>query len=346
MRDWLSTYVNLSGGIPSKWTLERVVSLIPTRCLQPLLAQFLEGIKINGTIAIDGKTLRGSRGWNDKSHPLHLLHAWSVEQGICLGQVSVANEITAFPELISQLELKGCIVTTDALNTQKSSAKAVIECKADYIFPVKENHSGLLEDIQLLFQEADELRFCGIDAAHSETIEKIGGRTESRSYTKTHKKPCIKRCENCRQIADRKWHSINSIQCHLRSAIFGVLASFNVGFFMSFGINRNISIFCILDVCVSTIKERYQNAIIIGSEVCMKRKKTRDFLIRNIPLEIFNLLEESAKEHNRSKTQEAIVALATGLTISTNRVRQPKPFKWREKISNQFIERAIDEGHA
>src|SRR5690242_13690220 len=165
-------------------------------------------------------------------------------------------------------------------------------------------------------------------------------------YTKTHKKPCIKRCENCRQIADRKWHSINSIQCHLRSAIFGVLASFNVGFFMSFGINRNISIFCILDVCVSTIKERYQNAIIIGSEVCMKRKKTRDFLIRNIPLEIFNLLEESAKEHNRSKTQEAIVALATGLTISTNRVRQPKPFKWREKISNQFIERAIDEGHA
>src|SRR5690242_7549992 len=239
MRDWLSTYVNLSGGIPSKWTLERVVSLIPTRCLQPLLAQFLEGIKINGTIAIDGKTLRGSRGWNDKSHPLHLLHAWSVEQGICLGQVSVAeksNEITAFPELISQLGLKGCIVTTDALNTQKSSAKAVIECKADYIFPVKENHSGLLEDIQLLFQEADELRFCGIDAAHSETIEKIGGRTESRSYTKTHKKPCIKRCENCRQIADRKWHSINSIQCHLRSAIFGVLASFNVGFFMSFGI--------------------------------------------------------------------------------------------------------------
>jgi TraY domain-containing protein len=76
----------------------------------------------------------------------------------------------------------------------------------------------------------------------------------------------------------------------------------------------------------------------------MKRKQTRDFLIRNIPLEIFNLLEESAKEHNRSKTQEAIVALATGLSIYTNRVRQPKPFKWREKISNQFIERAIDEG--
>jgi hypothetical protein len=91
------------------------------------------------------------------------------------------------------------------------------------------------------------------------------------------------------------------------------------------------------------LKERYQNAIIKTNEVFMKRKQTRDFLIRNIPIEIFSLLEESAKEHNRSKTQEAIVALATGLSIYNNRIRQPKPFKWQEKISNQFIERAIDE---
>jgi hypothetical protein len=78
----------------------------------------------------------------------------------------------------------------------------------------------------------------------------------------------------------------------------------------------------------------------------MKQKKTRDFLIRNIPLEVFNLLEESAKEHNRSKTQEAIVALTTGLSIGSNRIRQPKPFKWKNKISNQFIEKAIDKGRA
>jgi len=92
------------------------------------------------------------------------------------------------------------------------------------------------------------------------------------------------------------------------------------------------------------IEKRYRNAITEAGEVFMRRRQTRDFLIRNIPLEIFNLLEESAKEHNRSKTQEAIVALATGLSISNNRIRQPKPFKWQEKISNQFIERVIDEG--
>jgi hypothetical protein len=73
----------------------------------------------------------------------------------------------------------------------------------------------------------------------------------------------------------------------------------------------------------------------------MKRKQARDLLIRNMPLEIFNLLEESAKDHNRSITQEAIVALAIGLSICSNQIRKPKPFKWREKISNQFIERAL-----
>ncbi len=78
----------------------------------------------------------------------------------------------------------------------------------------------------------------------------------------------------------------------------------------------------------------------------MKRRLTRDFLIRNIPIEIFNLLEESAKQHNRSKTQEAIVALTTGLSIHGHRIKQPKPFKWRQKISGQFIEKAIDEGRA
>ena len=77
----------------------------------------------------------------------------------------------------------------------------------------------------------------------------------------------------------------------------------------------------------------------------MKRKQTRDFLIRNIPIEVFNLLEESAREHNRSKTQEAIVALTTGLSLYSHRIKQPKPFKWRKKISSKFIEKAIEEGH-
>lgn len=181
---WLSSYVDLSAGIPSKWTLERVISLIPTATLHPLFAQFRDHTKKIGTIAIDGKTLCGSRDW-DKNHPLHLLHAWSVEDGVCLGQVAVnekSNEITAFPELISQLEIRGAILTADAIHTQKASVKVVNDKKADYALPVKENQSNLLEDIKLLFAQADKAGFQGIDAAHWETLEKKGGRVESRRY--------------------------------------------------------------------------------------------------------------------------------------------------------------------
>lgn len=76
----------------------------------------------------------------------------------------------------------------------------------------------------------------------------------------------------------------------------------------------------------------------------MKQKQTRDFLIRNMPIEVYNLLEESAIEHHRSKTQEAIVVLSVGLSLCMHRVRQPKPFKWKEKISNEYIQTAINEG--
>lgn len=78
----------------------------------------------------------------------------------------------------------------------------------------------------------------------------------------------------------------------------------------------------------------------------MKQKKTKDLLIRNLPIEVYTLLEESAKEHNRSKTQEAIVALTTGLSICSSKIKLPTPFKWRKKLTDEFINKAIDEGRA
>ena len=76
----------------------------------------------------------------------------------------------------------------------------------------------------------------------------------------------------------------------------------------------------------------------------MEQKYTRDFLIRNLPIEVYQLLEKSAKEHYRSKTQEAIVALTNGLSMYNHPVKKPIPFKWKKKISNKFIEEAINEG--
>lgn len=76
----------------------------------------------------------------------------------------------------------------------------------------------------------------------------------------------------------------------------------------------------------------------------MEQRKTRDFLIRNMPLEIYHLLEKSAKENHRSKTQEALVVLSHGLSSHTPPIRRPVPFKWKKKITSEFIESAIREG--
>lgn len=183
--DWIGKYVDVSSGIPSSKTLKRVMSLIPTGSLGRLLDCLRSDLAEGDIIAIDGKTLRGSRGWNEEDRPLHLLHAWSTELGICLGQEPVdekSNEITAFPKLIERLELKGTIVTTDALNTQKKAAATIINKKADYVLPVKENHKNLYEDIKLLFDDADNKGFKGIDAAEGHSHEKSAGRVEERGY--------------------------------------------------------------------------------------------------------------------------------------------------------------------
>lgn len=185
MVDWIGKHVDISSGIPASKTLKRVMGLISTESLKHLLDCLKSDLAEGDIVAIDGKTLRGSRGWNEKDRPLHLLHAWSSELGVCLGQVSVdekSNEITAFPKLIERLELKGTVVTADALNTQKKSVVAIIKKKADYVLPVKGNHKELYEDIKLLFEDADKRGFKGMDSAENHTLEKSSGRVEERSY--------------------------------------------------------------------------------------------------------------------------------------------------------------------
>jgi plasmid stability protein len=76
----------------------------------------------------------------------------------------------------------------------------------------------------------------------------------------------------------------------------------------------------------------------------MHKQPTRDFLIRNMPVELYNSLEAAAKAHHRSRTQEAIVALTNGLKSTPTPFKKPIPFQWGKKITNRFIREAIDEG--
>lgn len=77
--------------------------------------------------------------------------------------------------------------------------------------------------------------------------------------------------------------------------------------------------------------------------IIMQGRQTRDFLIRNMPIKLYNLLEEAAKAHNRSKTQEAIVALLYGLQSTKMPITKPRPFEWGSPITNRFIQDAIEE---
>lgn len=187
MEPWIAQFVDLSSGTPSAHTIERVFSLISPDGMEKIFIEIM-GIlkeKKEKIVCFDGKTLRGTGDANAGKQAIHLLNAWSVENGICIGQRKVddkSNEITAIPELMELLDLKGTIITVDALNTQKTVAAKAIKQGADYMLPVKGSHKGLLEDIELLFQAAQGRDFKGIDADQYETLEKSRSRVEKRVY--------------------------------------------------------------------------------------------------------------------------------------------------------------------
>ncbi len=188
MKDWLNRFVDVSNGIPSQYTFRKIFSIIDPDHMEHALIKATDIIreKVEGDIiSFDGKSLRGTSASERGDKAIHLLNAWSRESGVCIGHRKVkdkSNEITAMPELMDLLDLTGTIVTTDALNTQKSIAKNIINKNADYVLPVKENHSNLLEEIQTIFLDAEKNGYRGVDGDSYETLEKERGRVEGRKY--------------------------------------------------------------------------------------------------------------------------------------------------------------------
>jgi hypothetical protein len=138
---WLRTFLALPNGIPSHDTFTRVFRLLNPRAFSEAFLAWVRGIrdKIPGdVVALDGKTLRASLA--EGKPPLHMVSAWSVGNGIVLGQRAVdvkSNEIKAIPALLKVLDLKGCIITIDAMGCQKEIAKTAVARKVDYILAVK-----------------------------------------------------------------------------------------------------------------------------------------------------------------------------------------------------------------
>ena len=179
---WLRGLLPFEHGVPSHDTLTRVFGQIEPsefeRCFRAWTRRVEE--KTDGqVVAIDGKTLRGSRDRASEEGPLHLVEAWACGQELMLGQrrsEDGANEIETIPELLEVLTLKGCIVTIDAMGCQADVAEAIIDAGADYVLRLKDNQSELRADVERLFERRLDRDFgpghTDVDAGH--------GRVETR----------------------------------------------------------------------------------------------------------------------------------------------------------------------
>ena len=183
---WLRTFLELPHGIPSHDTFNRVFRMLDPRAFAEAFLDWVKGVraKIPGdVVALDGKTLRGSLAAGKPA--LHVVSAWSTANHLVLGQRSVdvkSNEITAIPELLKVLELKGCIVTIDAMGCQKEIARAIVARKADYVLAVKGNQDSLHKAVLAAFvrRDADPV---AVPHFTTESMEAGHGRKEIRRAT-------------------------------------------------------------------------------------------------------------------------------------------------------------------
>jgi predicted transposase YbfD/YdcC len=182
--EWLRTFLELPNGIPSHDTFGDIFAALDPKEVQKCFMEWVETIreKISGeVVAIDGKTICGSKDTPKNKRAVHMVSAWASQNGLVLGELATSdksNEITAIPELLKLLYLKGCIVTIDAMGTQKDIAKAIVEREADYVLAVKENQPTLHSDISEYFEsEQSAIRENG---NYAKINEKSHGRYEQR----------------------------------------------------------------------------------------------------------------------------------------------------------------------
>lgn len=242
-RDWLERFIDLSRGIPSHDTIGRVLSLIKPQQFQDAFLGWIGSLSsiqdADGKpifVPIDGKTMRGSYTNAEKSDMLHIVSAWASQQGITLGQVAVdskSNEITAIPQLLEMLELRGSIVSIDAMGCQREIAAKIVQGGGDYTLQVKGNQPTLLAAVQEAFEELDQLDEA-TDASATKTKskarrhttrEKSRGRQETRHYT-------ILPLPEAMSSLGAKWKELKSIGRVVREVVCGDKATSETSYYI------------------------------------------------------------------------------------------------------------------
>jgi len=200
----LRGYLPYVNGAPSDDTLRRVFRALDADAFGACFMAWVKTLRAlpeASVIALDGKTSRGSR--DGDASPLHLVSAFATQARLVLGQTAVAeksNEITAIPELLDLLDIKGHIITIDAMGTQKDIATKIVERGADYVLALKGNQSTLHDDVRLFFEHTPSDM---LPATHEET-DKGHGRIEVRK---------------CSVTSDIAWLKENHDWCGLASVV-------------------------------------------------------------------------------------------------------------------------------
>ena len=199
----LKLYLNLENGIPSHYTIARVLRALKPAAFQQCFAAWVSSlIEASSTtetkteteeesdnsaqqIAIDGKCLRRSHKRSKNLGPLYLVNAWLTKHGIALGQVAAeekSNEITAIPQLLAQLDLKKAVVTIDAAGCQKNIADEIISGKGDYVLALKGNQENLHREVVQLFDKVLQEDTLPAAVSHHQESDAKHGRIEQRDY--------------------------------------------------------------------------------------------------------------------------------------------------------------------
>src|SRR3954463_5269396 len=190
--EFLLQVLDLANGIPRKDVFRRVLMVLKPAAFQACFANWLQSLRAEAVaetgveqpvLAVDGKTARRSHDRKDGLGALHSVSVWAGEFGLSLGQVACAeksNEITAIPEVLRLVDIRGAIITIDAIGAQKAIAADIIDGGGDFVLALKGNQGALH---QAVIDHIDEKLEGELEGAQElVTTEKIHGRVETRTY--------------------------------------------------------------------------------------------------------------------------------------------------------------------
>lgn len=185
---WFARFLPLPHGIPSHDTFNRVFAALDPGQFRACFQQWTQAVAEvlpTQVIALDGKTVRGSRDAVHGTPAIHMVSAWATANRLVLAQEKVAaksNEITALPLLLRQLALRGCIVTIDAMGCQRQIAQQIVDQQGTYVLALKGNQGSLHADVRDSFAQAQATAFAALGHDYAETIDKGHGRLERRRH--------------------------------------------------------------------------------------------------------------------------------------------------------------------